>query len=59
MLKQVIVKHDKGKVFVVDDNALSIAYITSDNKLFLDEQTAVKHEQALMTGGTPDERITA
>jgi len=59
MIRNVIVRKEKGKFNIVIDDSYMLGFVASDNKLFVDNQKAVRHEQHIMNDIKPDDRITA
>lgn len=47
MIKKIIVKKEKYGLYIVNDESYQIAFKTSDNKLFLGERNAIRHETKL------------
>jgi hypothetical protein len=59
MIKPVIVKKEKDGIYIVNDDKYQIAFTTTDNKLFIEQSNAIRHERKLMDNADNDDKSVA
>jgi hypothetical protein len=59
MITPVIVKKEKDGIYIVNDDKYQIAFITTDNKLFIEQSNAIQHERKLMNDADNDDKSVA